>query len=78
MTPRRGHEPRPGRVAAPVRIASGVLAALLLLWTYAILDNIWNYNDSGTVAYILIASVPGVPGLLLAAVAVHGRLPVRR
>jgi hypothetical protein len=42
-------------------VAAGVV---LLLWAYVILDNIWNYNDSGTPTYILYALVPALLGLL--------------
>jgi hypothetical protein len=54
-------------------LAAGV-AAVLLWWAYEILDNIWTYNDSGTLTYICFAAIPGVPGLLAAWFAVHGRL----
>lgn len=56
------------------RIVAGLVAAPLLLWAYAILDNIWNYNDSGALSYVVFAAVPGVPGLLAAVLAVRGRL----
>jgi len=50
------------------------VAAPLLLWAYAILDNIWHYNDSGAITYVAFAAIPGVPGLLAAVLAVRGTL----
>lgn len=58
----------PPRRAAALILGRGLAAAFgvcLLVWAYEILDNIWHYNDSGTVAYILFAAVPGVAGLTL-------------
>jgi hypothetical protein len=62
--------------AAPfaVRIIAALIAAPLLLWAYAILDNIWHYNDSGAISYVAFAAIPGVPGLLAAVLAVRGTL----
>jgi hypothetical protein len=59
---------RPAPVGGPMPLIRILLAALaigLLWWAYAILDNIWNYNDSGTLTYITFAAIPGLPGLLL-------------
>ncbi len=56
------------------RVVAAAVAVVLLLWAYRILDNIWGYNDSGTVTYLVFAAVPGVPGLLAAWFAVRGRL----
>jgi hypothetical protein len=56
------------------RVLAAVVALVLLWWAYEILDNIWNYNDSGTLAYIGFAAIPGVPGLLAGFFAVRGRL----
>ena len=47
-----------------VRLLLAILGVVLLWWAYVILDNIWSYNDSGTVAYVTYALVPGVPGVL--------------
>ena len=56
--------------------ATGIV---LLVWAYVILDNIWNYNDSGTLAYILYALVLGVPGVLCIYLALRGwRRPAKR
>ena len=65
---------RSGRAPLAARIVAGLVAAPLLLWAYVILDNIWNYNDSGSLTYVIFAAVPGVPGLLAAVLAVRGRL----
>jgi len=54
------------------RAVCAVVGAGLLWWSYNILNNIWNYNDSGTLAYILFAAVPGVPGALLVFLALRG------
>ena len=35
-------------------------------------DEIWTYNDSGTLAYLVFAAVPGPPGALLLCFAVGG------
>ncbi len=62
-----------------VRVLLAVIGLALLRWAYAILDNIWNYNDSGTLAYVVYALVPGLPGLLCVYLALRGwRNPVRR
>lgn len=37
------------------------------------LDDIWNYSDSGALSYVVFRD-PGVPGLLAAVFAVRGRL----
>jgi hypothetical protein len=47
-----------------IRVLLTAIGIVLLGWAYAILDNIWNYNDSGTLAYILFSLVPGLPGVL--------------
>jgi hypothetical protein len=57
-----------------IRILVAALGIALLCWAYAILDNIWNYNDSGTLAYIVFAAIPGIPGLVL----LHGAVRPRR
>jgi hypothetical protein len=56
-----------------VRFVIGVVGVGLLWWAYNILDNIWTYNDSGTLAYILFAAIPGLPGALLLYLAIIGR-----
>ena len=57
-----------------IRVLLAATGIALLRWAYAILDNIWNYNDSGSLTYVIFAAVPGVPGLLAAVLAVRGRL----
>lgn len=42
-----------------------VAGARLLAWAAMILDNIWTYNDAGTLTYVILATLPGVPGLCL-------------
>jgi hypothetical protein len=75
MTEVPGRLRRSGRNAPfAARIVAELVAAPLLLWAYVILDNIWNYNDSGALSYVVFAAVPGVPGLLAAVLAVRGRL----
>jgi hypothetical protein len=49
--------------------AAGVV---LLLWAYVILDNIWNYNDSGTLTYVLYALAPALLGVLCMYLALRG------
>jgi hypothetical protein len=56
------------------RIIAAVVAVVLLSWAYEILDNIWTYNDSGTLTYVAFAAIPGVPGLLAGLFAVRGRV----
>lgn len=51
--------------ALAARTAATVVALPLLIWSVIILSNIWGYNDSGALAYIVFACVPGVPGLVL-------------
>jgi hypothetical protein len=70
------HGQRRSSRTAPVavRLVAALVAAPLLLWAYEILDNIWNYNDSGALSYAAFAAIPGVPGLLAAVFAVRGRL----
>ena len=58
-----------------VRVLLGAVGLGLLKWAYVILDNIWTYNDSGTLTYILFASVPAVPGVLLLYLALRGGRP---
>ena len=67
---RRSRRPAP----LAVRVVAALVAAPLLWAAYAILDNIWNYNDSGAVTYITFAAIPGVPGLIAAFFAVRGKL----
>ena len=74
MSPDAG--PRPGRIALTVARALAAIAGLALLyWAWVILDNIWTYNDSGTLTYVVFALVVGLPGLaLVAAALLLGRL----
>lgn len=58
-----------------VRLLALAAAALVLFWAWTILDNIWSYDDAGTLNYIVMAAIPGLPGLVLLAFAVHGRGP---
>jgi hypothetical protein len=55
-----------------IRVLLAATGVVLLLWAYVILDNIWNYNDSGTPTYILYALVPAVLGLLCVYLALRG------
>ena len=61
-----------------LRVLLAVVGFALLYWAYAILDNIWTYNDSGTAAYIVYAAFPGLSGLLLLYLAVKSRAGSRR
>ena len=47
-----------------IRVLLTAAGVALLLWAYVILDNIWNYNDSGTLTYILYALMPALLGVL--------------
>jgi len=72
MSPDAG--PRPAAVALAVaRCLAAIVGLALLYWAYVILDNIWTYNDSGTLTYVVIALVVGIPGLVLLAFALRGR-----
>jgi uncharacterized membrane protein len=65
--------PRPWAFAVAVLRGLAAVAGLMLLyWAWVILDNIWTYNDSGTLTYVVIACVPGLLGLALLAFAVRG------
>jgi hypothetical protein len=68
--------PRPWAFAVAVLRGLAAVAGLMLLyWAWVILDNIWTYNDSGTLTYVLFALVVGIPGLTLGAAALLlGRL----
>jgi hypothetical protein len=55
-----------------LRLLLAVVGAALLWWAYAILDNIWNYNDSGAGTYIIYSLIPGLPGALCLYLAVRG------
>ena len=74
MTESRDHRRtvRIARLAA--RMVAGLFSATLLWWAYVILNNIWNYNDSGTLTYVVFAAIPGIPGLLAGVFALRGRL----
>ena len=71
MSPDAGR--RPAAVALAVaRALAAILGLALLFWAWVILDNIWTYNDSGTLVYIVFACVPGLLGVVLVAFAVRG------
>ncbi len=55
-----------------IRVLLTAAGVVLLLWAYVILDNIWNYNDSGTPTYILYALVPALLGTLCLYLALRG------
>ena len=55
-----------------IRVLLTAAGVALLLWAYVILDNIWNYNDSGTLTYILYALVPALLGVLCLFLALRG------
>jgi hypothetical protein len=55
-----------------IRVLLTAAGVALLLWAYVILDNIWNYNDSGTLTYILYALVPALLGALCMYLALRG------
>lgn len=48
-----------------IRLLGAMLGITLIVWAYEIIDNIWQYNDSSTLAYVVFAAIPGVTGLLL-------------
>ena len=45
-----------------IRVMLATVGVVLLCWAYFILDNIWTYNDSGTLTYVLYAAVPALAG----------------
>jgi hypothetical protein len=55
-----------------IRLLLTTTGVVLLLWAYIILDNIWHYNDSGTLTYILYALVPALLGTLCLYLALRG------
>ena len=55
-----------------IRVLLTAAGVVLLLWAYVILDNIWNYNDSGTLTYVLYALVPALLGVLCMYLALRG------
>jgi len=57
-----------------LRVLLAAVGVALLAWAYVILDNIWNYNDSGTLTYVLYALIPGVPGVMCIYLAFRRRL----
>jgi hypothetical protein len=57
---------------AVARGLAAIVGAALLYWSWIILDNIWTYNDAGTLIYVGLACVPCLPGLALMAFAVRG------
>ena len=56
-----------------IRVLLAAAGLGLLRWAYVILDNIWNYNDSGTLTYILYALVPALLGVLCLYLVLRGR-----
>jgi hypothetical protein len=65
-------------LALLIRVLLALVGFALLRWAYAILDNIWNYNDSGTAAYVIYSLVPGLPGVLCVYLAIRGPNALRR
>jgi hypothetical protein len=66
-----------GGARGPLDVALGAIRGLaavtgvtLLVWAWRILDNVWQYNDAGTVSYILLALVVAIPGAALVAFAI--------
>ena len=55
-----------------IRVLLTATGAAMLLWAYVIVDNTWNYNDSGTLTYVLYALVPTLLGLLCLYLALRG------
>jgi hypothetical protein len=71
MSPDAGH--RAAAVALAVaRALAAIIGLALLYWAYVILDNIWTYNDSGSLTYMVFACVPVIPGVALLALALRG------
>jgi hypothetical protein len=66
----RGRDYR--RDVLAIRVLLTATGVTLLLWAYVILDNIWNYNDSGTLTYMLYALVPALLGVLCLYLALRG------
>jgi hypothetical protein len=74
VTPDAGARPWASAVAV-LRGLAAIAGLTLLYWAWIILDNIWTYNDSGTLTYVLFAIMVGIPGLtLVAAALLLGRL----
>jgi hypothetical protein len=65
-------------LALLIRVLLALVGFALLRWAYAILDNIWNYNDSGTAAYVIYSLVPGLPGVLCVYLSIRGPNALRR
>jgi NhaP-type Na+/H+ or K+/H+ antiporter len=60
---------------AVLRGLAAIAGLTLLSWAWIMLDNIWTYNDSGTLTYVLFALMVGIPGVtLVAAALLLGRL----
>ena len=55
-----------------IHVLLAAAGVVLLRWAYVILDNIWNYNDSGTLTYILYALMPALLGVLCMYLALRG------
>lgn len=59
-----------GVALATVRGLAAVTGVTLLIWSWRILDNVWQYNDAGTLSYVLLALVLAIPGAALVAFAI--------
>jgi hypothetical protein len=71
---RDGHGPLDVALAA-IRGLAAICGATLLYWAWVIIDNIWTYDDSGTLTYVLMALFVAIPGVALVAFAfLAGRL----
>jgi hypothetical protein len=55
---------------AAIRVLAAVTGVTLLVWAWHILDNVWTYNDSGTLSYVLLTIVVAIPGAALTAFAI--------
>ena len=61
-----------GSLVATLRLPAAILALPLLYAAYVIASKIWGENDAGAVNYVVLASLPGVPGTLLMLFALLG------
>jgi hypothetical protein len=66
-----GHGPLDVAFAA-IRGLAAICGATLLYWAWVIVGNIWGYDDSGTLTYVLMALLVAIPGAALVAFAFLG------